>query len=335
MATKINSSAQLDFIQRIKEVIPKSYSLVDELADLLQVSNDSAYRRIRGETSFTIDEIVSICNRYKISFDSFSNNNTGSVSFNYRPLGNDENSFLSYFKSLRNDLKKIESFEDKHIVFAAEDIPIFHYFNFPELTSFKIFYWNKSILNIPSLDKKKFDPSWPSKELQEIVKDILDLYMKIPSTEIWTDETVNSTLKQIEFYWESGIFQKKEDALTVCHNLEQMITSLQKQAELSTKFISESQRAKYENNFSLYNCEVTVGNNCILATMGDLKLTYISHHTLNTISTANSNFCEETDLWLKNLIKKSVLISGVSEKQRYQFFSKIQANVDSLKAKIK
>jgi len=42
-----------------------------------------------------------------------------------------------------------------------------------------------------------------------------------------------------------------------------------------------------------------------------------------------------TELWLNNIIKKSTLISGVSEKQRYQFFKKAFNILDNLIDKIK
>ena len=43
---------QTRFLDAIKQMLPASTSLVSEISDLLEVSNDSAYRRIRGETAF-------------------------------------------------------------------------------------------------------------------------------------------------------------------------------------------------------------------------------------------------------------------------------------------
>lgn len=40
---------QQHFFDHIKERLPTHLSLVDEVAELLSISNDSAYRRIRGE----------------------------------------------------------------------------------------------------------------------------------------------------------------------------------------------------------------------------------------------------------------------------------------------
>src|SRR5450755_606756 len=57
------------FFQHIKSNLAAHLSLVDEIADLLSISNDSAYRRIRGEKPLSFDEIKILCAHYKISLD--------------------------------------------------------------------------------------------------------------------------------------------------------------------------------------------------------------------------------------------------------------------------
>ena len=67
-----------------------------------------------------------------------------------------------------------------------------------------------------------------------------------------------------------------------------------------------------------------IGNNCILVKMGNIKATYISYQTFNGMLTTNTNYSNETDLWIKNLIRKSNLTSGVVEKQRYHYFKRVE-----------
>ncbi len=43
------SQLQINLFNHIKSVMPSNLSFVDEIADVLDISNDSAYRRIRGE----------------------------------------------------------------------------------------------------------------------------------------------------------------------------------------------------------------------------------------------------------------------------------------------
>ena len=48
--------------QRVQESIPPHCSLVDELSELLKISNDSVYRRLRNETILSIDEVELFAN---------------------------------------------------------------------------------------------------------------------------------------------------------------------------------------------------------------------------------------------------------------------------------
>jgi hypothetical protein len=141
-------------------------------------------------------------------------------------------------------------------------------------------------------------------------------------------------LKQIEFYWDAGAFKSKEDALRVCEELNLLFVRINKQAELNVKFDTNNKPASSENNYSLYHSDVMIGNNCVMSQMAGLKAAYISYHTFNVMITTNPGFCNETDLWLKNLIRKSNLISGVGEKQRYRYFRHMDEALKKLIGKI-
>lgn len=335
MAKKEPESAQAKLMQRLKEALPSNISLVDELADLLQVSNDSAYRRLRGETALSIEEIAAICKHFNLSFDAFLNSNDNSlVTFSYHHLSGHANSYRDYLLNINNDLEKLIQFDDRQIIYAAEDIPVFHHFYHPELTAFKIFYWNKSILNAKGFEDKKFDKNLIDDELIRISMEIYDRYSKIPSIEIWSDDTANSAIKQIEFYWDAGIFKTSGDALLILEQVSQMLERIRKQAEMNVKIDRADKAGSPENNYSLYHSDVMIGNNCILASAGITQTTYLSYHTFNSMKTTNANYCSETDFWLKNLIRKSNLISGVAEKQRYRYFKRIDDAIKKLKDKI-
>jgi hypothetical protein len=337
MAKKVQESAQTVLMQKIKSALPSNLSLVDELADLLKVSNDSAYRRIRGETQVSVEELAAICKHFKISFDAFINSGDESyVSFTHHQLSSHVNTFREYLQSIKKDLDQVLMFPEgsRQVIFAAEDIPVFQHFAHPYLTAFKIFYWNKSILNAKGFEDNKFETAYIDDDLMQLAADIYERYSRIPSIEIWSDDTVNSTLKQIEFYWDAGVFKNKQDALLVCEEVKLMFSRISKQAELNIKLNADGKPTGTENNYSLYHSDVMIGNNCVLAIMGNLKGAYISYHTFNVMLTNNVNFCNETELWLNNLIRKSNLISGVAEKQRYRYFKRIDDVLKKLVHKI-
>lgn len=313
------------FIKHLKQVVPSNVSLVDDIADLLKISNDSAYRRLRNETELSLDETYKICKHYRISVDSVFSNKGDSVTCNYIKLTDSEENFENYLTSLSNQLERLQKSDEAKIIYAAEEIPIFHSFFSKELAAFKLFYWQRSVLNIPAYQTKKFDWDVISEKQLELTRKIHRTYLQIPSTEIWTDETINTTIKQIEYYFESGAFKEKEDAILVLQELKKMAQSINQYAENENK----SEVNKLNNaSFNLYNSDLVIGTNCIHVTVAGSVLSYISFNTMNSLTTSNNQFCEEIEHWMKNLIKKSTLISSIAEKQRFQFFSKAYKAID-------
>jgi hypothetical protein len=323
-------SYQSRFLKKLEDIIPSNVSLVNELTDVLDISMDSAYRRLRGQTSLSFDEIVKLCRHYKVSFDSFIRLESGNVTFNFTLMNSGENSFKEYLQNLKKDMTIINNSKAKQIIYACEDITLFQNFNYPEIAAFKMFYWMKSILNLPELRTEHFDVSLISKELLELGHDIFKLYCEIPSIEIWTDTTIQSTIKQIAFYWSSGVFKSMDDALMVCESLRKELMYVQNQAEAGTKSLGSNRNIENNNNFTLYFSDIEITNNCVLAKMVDTKAVYLGHLSFNAMSSTDAAYCDETEAWLNNLIKRSIPISGVSEKHRYQFFKKAFAEVDEL-----
>lgn len=315
------------FIKHLKQVVPSNVSLVDDIADLLKISNDSAYRRLRNETELSLDETYKICKHYRISVDSVFSNKGDSVTCNYIKLTDSEENFDNYLMGLLNQLERLQKSEDAKIIYAAEEIPIFHSFFSKELAAFKLFYWQRSVLNIPAYQTKKFDWDVISEKQLELTNKIHQTYLKIPSTEIWTDDTINTTIKQIEYYFESGAFKEKEDAILVLQELKKMAQAINAYAEDENKSKNTS--------FNLYNSDLVIGTNCIHVTVAGSVMSYISFNTMNSLTTSNHQFCEEIEHWMKNLIKKSTLISSIAEKQRFQFFSKAYKAIDLCIERIK
>ncbi len=328
MTEESTKNIQQLFLERIKETIPAHENLVQSIADILDISIDSAYRRIRGEKLFNINEVAMLCATYKVNFDNNIAINGNQASFNFTNLEHNKDKFKEWLGNILGNLKQISARPENSIIYSADDVPIWHHFHDDLLIRFKIFYWLKTILADVDFRDKKFEPHLISEELVHIAKEISNYYNQTTSTEIWTEDTFNSTLKQVEYFWDSGFFYTQAEAIAVCNAIYAEMEMLQNVCEKSSKLTNGKE------NFTMYYSEVMVGNNSIIAQIGSTKLSYVSYNTFNMMITSNASFVNEAEEWLKNLIKKSILISGVSEKQRNQFFRKIKAKVDKLKQSI-
>ncbi|MBN2521291.1 MAG: hypothetical protein JXB17_12335, partial [Bacteroidales bacterium] len=180
----------------------------------------------------------------------------------------------------------------------------------------------------------KFDPDVIDPEIINIAQKVFDQYAKIPSIEIWTEVSPVSLMRQIDFFWDSGMFADKKQALDICELIRQELVMIEKQAETGKKFQIDGSPATSENNFMFYWSEIEIGNNCIYVEIEDIKRVYLGYNTFNKLTTQNAYFSQEVENWIKNLIKKSNLLSKVSEKLRHQFFKKLSKNLEIIEARI-
>ena len=325
---------QDSFLKKIEDIIPANSSLVAELSEVLQISQDSAYRRLRGSTQLTISEVSTLCKHYRISFDVFDDMDINNVTFSFLNIENSIKSFNTYLKTMINDLGIIKNAKSRKITYACEDIPIFYNYKYPNLGSFKIFYWMEAILNKSLLENRKFSKDIIPKELKDLGMKVFDLYLDTPSVEIWTDTTYLSVIKQVEFFWESGKFESDQDVIDILDDLKQLLADIQLQAKVGKKLYSDTSENGQRADYELYVSDIEIGNNCVLVDLGSTKSVYLGHLSFNTISTMNKKYCELTEQWLDNIIKKSNPISQVSEKIRYQYFRTAFSRIDKFKARI-
>ena len=272
----------------------------------------------------SVDEAHLLSKKFNISMDGISASIGDTEAFAYTKLTNDPENFKKYLQRIHAHVKQINSFADKKITYIAETFPLFYSFYSSKLAQFKLFYWQRSVLNVPFYQGKKFEYGIVPEELVDLATSAFKEYQNVPSIEVWTNETINTVLQQIEFYVESGAFLKKEDALELVEEIRKMARYLESCAETGRKLLGDA-----NENFTLFCSDVVLGTNCIYIQTGDTKYAYISFNTLNSLTTNNHEFCEESEHWVKNIIKKSNMISGVSEKQRFQFFNRMHTNIDS------
>jgi len=320
-----SSNIQISFLSQIRDLLPANISFADDLAELLNISRDSAYRRIRGETVLSLDEVKKLYDQYGLSIDAIVSPNSNMVLIHHQ--ASDFNfSLKEWLGSLISNLEMAKSSKTLEIIYAAKDIPIFHYFQFPELAAFKLFVWSKSVIQDPRCEQLLFSPDVVPKEILAEAAKAWQLFSSIASVEIWSDEVLNGTLKQIEFYYECGFFPQRDIATHLCNSLYEFVDHVKKEAGDGRK--SEG------GTFTLYQNEILIPDNTIYANIHNQRVVFINYNTMDLLTTHQESFCEKTESYMNNLIKNSALISSTAEKERNRFFNKLKAKIEASKIRL-
>lgn len=326
-------NTQASLFNAIKNSLPANISLVHDISELLDLSYDSAYRRIRGKKELSLDELKKISQHYKISIDTLFNLQSNNIVFNSMIISDRGISFTGWLQDILAQLKIINSHKDKEVIYSAKDIPIFHYFEFPEIFAFKVYFWHKALITSPEFHEKYIKLE-VNEQLMELGRQIALIYSKIPTSELWNEETFNSIIRQIEFCHISGYFLNKEDAFRICDALEMMILHMQRQAEYGFRFLHGTNPEGIEGSYKLYCNEVLLGDNTIFVKMDGNPITFFTFDVINLLITTNPLFCEHNERSLRTQMKESTLISSTSAKDRNRFFIKILDKINGLRKRM-
>jgi hypothetical protein len=319
---------QQNLFKQVKERLPAHVSLAEELASLLGVSSDSAYRRIRGDKPLDIGELAVIARKYRVSVDGLIGQQAGGFLFSGHFVDDKDFSFSVWLTSLNEQLEHAADGKDTTFIFQSKDVPLFHHFQVPELAMFKFFFWRKTILQQEGPDLVHLDFAKRDEALLALGRKVFLTYGRMPSTEIWNAESMNSTLRQINYYRETGVFRREEDAQLLFDRCLELLDHLEQQAERGVKFHLGTPPEQGAASYQLYHNEVLLGDNAIYADNGRLRVVFLNHTGVNYLGTTDERFVEHTRRSLDNIMKRSSLISGSGEKERRRFFKGLREEVE-------
>ena len=323
------SDIQLQFFQRVHDQLPDHISMVEEIADILEISNDSAYRRIRGEKPLSLQEVQRLAITFNISLDDITGGNSSTITFRTNLLDGERYSFTEWLKQLLQFTIEAGKSGPTDAIFILNELNIFNIIQFPVICAFKLFFWQKSNLDFTDFRDAKFSAGEINEEVLLISNEITDRFLKINTIEFTTQECLNSFLKQVTYYSEAGYFSTRNDALVLCQKLHELLDHQQKQAELGYKFLFGHSPSGREGNLQLFHNDIILADNTIIIKSGESGAIFITSNAINLMYTYNRAFFDYNYRWGMNLLKKSVPISGTAEKERNRFFRFLHEQVDS------
>lgn len=325
-----SGTPQKTLFEKLRQFVPAEQSLAECLQQWLNVSSDSAYRRIRGETPLTVNELAVLSEKTGLSAnDLLGIGNPKQVLFEPTLTQAFSNSFEGYIADVIQHLRLLDSFPEKQIIYCSKDMPIFHYFLLPEIAAFKYHFWSHIIMQDPAFQDKRYEPLIQSEGLKKMLDCALDIYNHIPSIEIWNTESLNSTLFHIDFYRNSRQFSSSQDIKRLYDLLDVVIDQVEKQAELGAKFKPGENPELHHNNFQLFFNQVSLADNTMLAITPQQKFAVINYGVLNYLTCYDQGFCESVANDLHNIIRRSTKLSDGNVKQRAMFFNALHEKVNN------
>ncbi|TAD92864.1 MAG: hypothetical protein EAY75_01630, partial [Bacteroidetes bacterium] len=127
------SSLQV-FLQQVQAQLPPGISAVAALMADLGVGKSEAYKKLRGQSPLSIEQVQLLCSKYNINFTVQGHTNRQAAFVDFTPFSTTTLGVNDYIKNLELFLRQIAAAKPTKLTCATDDIPIFHLFQYPELT---------------------------------------------------------------------------------------------------------------------------------------------------------------------------------------------------------
>jgi len=303
---------QEQLLKAIRKQILKSDSLNDIIAVVLNISYDAAHRRISGKSKFSMDEAIILAAHFSISLDSLFFNHEKIIvqkTIEIKTLSD----MLEYFRSSAAKLDQLPKNSKTTLYYSAKDIPLFYFMDGTILSKFKAFVW-LNLLN-PNMKRETFENFVIDESFLEHMLKAKRTYENANVCEIWNDTTINSSLQQILYFYESGLLHLK-NANALCRELKRIMDLIQQKSN------------KNEERFSLYYNETILLNNNMLIE-NDQKLSmFVPYTLLGYFITDNESACKNVHQFFEQQITNSIPLNKSGIKEQQLFFNRATRKID-------
>jgi hypothetical protein len=153
-------------------------------------------------------------------------------------------------------------------------------------------------------------------------------YNFINITEFWNDNTINGTIQQTIYYYESQLLSKHL-ALKICDDLEEIVHHVEKQT-IQQSIINSKNNASY----NLYKSDLLTMSNIIMVKTTHKKAFFVPYTVLEYLKIEHQNTCDIMEDFFDKQMTNSKLLVHSGEKDRTLFFNRMHQKINKLRERI-
>lgn len=305
----------------IRKKVPNSVSFVDEIAQVLGVNYDAAYRRITGKTALDLTAVLKLMEAYNFSMDEIFTDKKDFIRVTKAEGVNSVDKLGDYFHIAISELKTISKFQKSEIYYSAKDLPV--YYSEGSFRKFKVYAFLNVLADQFNFKKVSFQDFDKNEVLVSKLKALEDIYESVATTEIWCKDTLTSSINQIVYFFKIGLLNQ-ETALEVTADFYKTIQRIEQQC-------ITGKRGDNDKQFKFYNNELLNLNNTIFMQGEKEQKFFVPYTTLSYIKIADAETCDEMIRYFKKQLQFSKQLSGDSGIERTIFFTTLYQRIDKLR----
>lgn len=312
------NKANTYLIEQIKERMEGSPA--DALSDILPLSKEAIYRRLRGEVLFTLDEAVTIAKELNISLDSIITKENNSCTFELTMPQFEKDPSKAYIDAFNNiaNIMNALRLEDSQLFYVRPSLaPIFTY-RYDNLFKFNYLRWLYLSRKL-TLFIKKFSNTIVTENLRNAVINSMEAASSLNNTILLSELVFEYQLKEFNHFYNINILNK-DDLILIANELRLCINDLETMATIGKLYDGAK--------LNLYLIDVTQDFTFGFSEGAKRNIAFIKFIDLNQGVTENKAMYNTFRSSFYDMKGYATLISESGSSKRTAFFSKQRAIVD-------
>ncbi|MDR2954048.1 MAG: hypothetical protein LBV43_03105 [Prevotella sp.] len=301
-----------ELIKALKANTPSKENTVNLLMGIIPLGKEAAYRRLRGEIPFSLDEACMISKSLNLSLDKLLQTNSDGI-YNFQLNSIDFSSPIDKLPKMMQDvcaaICHTATFDDSISYRAYRCMPFEFLFKYNSLSKIYIYILLYQ-LNMLPIYKDTVEIEIPD-ETFSLQKKMASCMQKITSILI-LDKHIFIDFIEIIRYLESMGIIPENDIPVLKQDLLSMIDDLERCALTGLSM--------HQKKMDIYISHISFDCSYSYMEGGGYRGTGISMYCINHLSCDNPEVCDNQKQWIKSLIRFSTLISVSGELQRNEYF---------------
>jgi len=311
-----------ELIKVLKNYTPDKENTVDILMDILPMGKEAAYRRLRGEIPFTLDEAVLICKRLNFSIDRLINKE-GNESYDFRmaaiylkdPLGE----FSRMLSVVAEGTQKISTDPGSFSYRAYRILPVEFFFRYRFISKvyMYILFYQLQPHNLPS----KLEDLHVPEKIFDLQYQVADAMHNVNSTVILDRHITEDFIGLVRYFALMGLFESSE-IKQIKEDLYGMIDDFEKCASTGLSLAGKK--------MDVYISNISFDSSYSYLEGSGLKLGAITLYCIDYLLSTHPEVVENQRIWIKSLIRFSTQISVSGEYQRNEYLYMQRSLIDKI-----
>ena len=310
------------FLEELHKRYPQKPALIEALMNLLSIEREAAYRRLRKDVMFPVEEMVKIAASWGISLDEIIGIPSNEVSFKTK--------LLNYTTPSKQELESMQ--RTVRWCHSLSNIPDLEYLEacnkmsrslssgFPFLRRLELLNWmhQHGSENVLPFSQTAFTPPAAdlSTEYNRCMKNLATV------SYIWDEMLFHHIVRNIRYFRSIDLISSEENEL-IKGDLYDFLDYMSKVAEKGCWL-------ETGNKVNLYISHINIETNYSYFYSDEVKLCIVHAFVKNEIYTSNPVMMENFKRWMQLKKRASVLISEADERSRISFFREQRELIDGL-----